>query len=301
MSKQVIVPCLWFDVQAQAACDFYMGVFGRGRVLASAHYPESIDNPSRMPRGSVLSVDFEVAGMRFTAINGGPLFAINRCISFFVFVESAPEANKIFSKLADEGTVLMPIGAYAWSSRYGWVQDRFGVSWQVIVGARPAHETIVPCLMFSGPQRGRAEEAMRDYMQLFGEGQVDLLERYPAGGATEGMIEHARFTLAGQSMVVMDSHEPHELVFNEALSLMVMCEDQSQIDRFWSAMSEEGQAGPCGWLKDRYGLSWQIVPTSISRWMSSTDTAARDRAFAAMLKMGKLDIASLEAAFLAKV
>ena len=95
----------------------------------------------------------------------------------------------------------------------------------------------------------------------------------------------------------MDSHVSHDVTFNEALSLQVMCEDQAELDRYWEALSDGGEQGPCGWLKDRFGLSWQVVPTSIAEWMASTDTAARDRAFEVMLRMKKLDIAALQRAY----
>jgi predicted 3-demethylubiquinone-9 3-methyltransferase (glyoxalase superfamily) len=178
------------------------------------------------------------------------------------------------------------------------VQDRFGVSWQVITGRRsPNGATIAPCLMFSGQQHGKAEAAMHLYTRAFPASGIETLERYTAAEGPEGTVKHARFSLAGQAMVAMDSHISHGFTFNEGLSLQVMCKDQRDVDHYWQALSEGGQPGPCGWLKDRFGVSWQVVPQAIERWMSSTDASARDRAFNAMLKMGKLDIAALEAAF----
>jgi predicted 3-demethylubiquinone-9 3-methyltransferase (glyoxalase superfamily) len=94
----------------------------------------------------------------------------------------------------------------------------------------------------------------------------------------------------------MDSHGDHGFTFNEALSLQVTCDDQPTLDRYWDALAQGGGHGPCGWLKDRFGLSWQVVPTRMSSWLADGDAAARDRAFAAMLTMGKLDIAALERA-----
>ena len=123
------------------------------------------------------------------------------------------------------------------------------------------------------------------------------IERYAAGEGPVETVKHGRFVLDGQEMIAMDSHVEHGFTFNEALSLQVMCEDQDEVDRYWAALGEGGEHGPCGWLKDRFGISWQVVPTAISRWMSGKDAAARDRAFAAMLQMGKLDIAALEKAF----
>lgn len=298
MSNHTIVPCLWLDDQAEQAASFYTKTFPDGRVTAVSHYPESFDNPGGKPRGSVLTVDFEVAGQRFTALNGGPQFVINPSISFFVHVDTVEEADRLFSMLADGGEVLMPLGAYPWSERYGWTKDPFGVSWQVIAGQRgQGGTTIAPFLMFNGAQHGKAEEAMKAYAGIFPDARVESVERYAAGEGPEETVKTGRFVLAGQEMIAMDSHIDHGFAFNEGLSLQVMCEDQDEIDRYWSTLSEGGEKGPCGWLKDRYGVSWQVMPMAIAEWMSSKDVAARDRAFEAMLGMGKLEITALQAAF----
>lgn len=298
MSRSPIVPCLWFDHQAEQAARFYTSVFAGGRITARSHYPESSDNPAGKPRGSVLTVEFEIAGQRFTALNGGPQFTINPSISFFVHLQHTADVDRTFAALADGGQVLMPLGEYPWSSRYGWVADRFGVSFQVIAG-QPLESgaTIAPCLMFAGPRHGQAEQAMETYTRIFDGGHVARIERYRAGEGPEGTVKHGRFVLDGQDMVAMDSHDDHAFTFNEAVSLQVMCKDQVELDRYWAALSDGGQEGPCGWLTDRFGLSWQVVPERIADWMASTDTQARDRAFAAVMRMSRLDIAAIEAAF----
>jgi predicted 3-demethylubiquinone-9 3-methyltransferase (glyoxalase superfamily) len=298
MPNPEIVPCIWLDDQAESAAAFYLRAFGKGRILATSRYPESRDNPSGRPRGSVLTVDLEVAGRRFTLLNGGPIFKPNPSISFFVHVETAAEVDGLFAALGEGGTPLMPIGKYPWSERYVWVSDRFGVSWQVMAGSRPfAGPAIVPSLMFVGAQHGRAEEAMRLYTSVFPASRIGDVARYAAGEGPEGTVKFGRFVLADQELVAMDSHGPHRFGFDEGLSLQIMCEDQPAIDRYWSALGAGGQAGPCGWLKDRFGLSWQVVPTEMIAWLTGGDVAARDRAFAAMLEMGKLDVATLRRAY----
>jgi predicted 3-demethylubiquinone-9 3-methyltransferase (glyoxalase superfamily) len=300
MSRGPIVPCLWFDDQAEEAAAFYAKTFPGGRVTATSHYPESTDNPSRKPRGSVLTVEFEVAGQRFTALNGGPLFTINPSISFFVICDGAERVERLFSALAQGGEALMPLGSYPWSERYGWIKDRFGVSWQVMTGRggqAQAQAAIVPCLMFTGGQSGRADQAMQTYARVFPGGRVESVARYAAGEGPEGSVKHGRFVLAGQEMIAMDSHVQNSFSFNEGISLQAMCKDQAEVDRYWSALSEGGQPGPCGWLRDRFGISWQVVPDGIAAWMTSRDTAARDRAFNAVMGMKKLDIAAIQAAF----
>jgi predicted 3-demethylubiquinone-9 3-methyltransferase (glyoxalase superfamily) len=298
MDDRPIVPCIWLDDQADAAAAFYTATFPDGRITAVSHYPESFDAPGGQPRGSVLTVEFDVAGQRFTALNGGPMFKLNPSISFFVFVDSPGEADRLFAALVDGGSALMPIDAYPWSERYGWAQDRFGVSWQVLAGRRPpGGATIVPCLMFAGPQHGRAEEAMRFYAGVLPGGTVESVTHYEEGEGPRETVKHGRFRFRGQELIAMDSHLAHDITFNEALSLQVMCRDQAEVDFCWAALTEGGREGPCGWLTDRFGVSWQVVPEEVMKWMLSRDVAARDRAFLAMLQMGKLDVAVLRSAF----
>ena len=293
-----IVPCLWFDDQAEAAARFYTSTFPGGRITAVSHYPESGDNPSGKPPGSVLTVELEVAGQRFTALNGGPAFTINPSISFFVHVDTVDEAERLFSQLVSGGSVLMPIAEYPWSPRYGWARDRFGVTWQVIAGRRPPQGPVIaPCLMFSGPLHGKAESALQDYARILPDGRVDALERYTRAEGAEGTIKHGRAAIGKQALIAMDSHIDHGFTFNEAVSLQIMCKDQTEIDRYSAALSEGGRQGPCGWLTDRFGVSWQVVPAEIATWLNATDIAARDRAFRAVMKMKKLDIAAIRAAF----
>lgn len=293
-----IVPCLWLDDQAVEAARFYTRTFGEGRVLATSHYPESFDSPTGRPRGSVLTVDFEVLGRRFTALNGGPMFEINPSISFFVHTDTPARTDALCAELGQGGTFLMPPDKYPWSERYAWVRDRYGVSWQVMTSRRASDSAaIVPCLMFADAQHGRAEEAMTAYTTAFPDSRIVDIQRYGADRGPQGKVVHGRFVVAGQDFVAMDSHEARGATFNEGVSLQVMCEDQAEVDGYWTRLSRGGKPGVCGWLKDAFGLSWQIAPARIAEWMASGDTGANERAFRAMLGMTKLDVAALEAAF----
>jgi predicted 3-demethylubiquinone-9 3-methyltransferase (glyoxalase superfamily) len=293
-----IVPCLWFDDQAEAAAAFYTGIFQDSTVTAVSHYPTSFDNPSGKPRGSVLTVEFELSGTRFTALNGGPHFRIDPTVSFFALVRSAAETDRIAAALADGGSFLMPPDAYPWSARYAWVQDRYGVSWQVMLSDEDwGGQTIVPCLMFTGGVHGRAEEALRHFADVFPGGQVAVLDRYAADEGPAGTLKHGRASLGdGGQLVAMDSHLEHEAHFSEGVSLQVYCRDQAEVDRYWARLSDGGAEGPCGWLKDRFGVSWQVVPTAFIELMTAGERggAGYERAFRAMLDMRKLEIAALE-------
>jgi predicted 3-demethylubiquinone-9 3-methyltransferase (glyoxalase superfamily) len=131
LSFSKITPCIWLDDQAEQAAAFYVQIFPAGRIVATSRYPESSDNPSGRPRGSVLTVEFEVAGQRFTALNGGPIFALNPSISFFVQVDTVADAERLYSALADGGKVTMDLQDMFWGAYYGAVTDKFGVQWMV--------------------------------------------------------------------------------------------------------------------------------------------------------------------------
>jgi len=250
MSK--ITPCLWCDGTALDAATFYTGLFPGSAIVEIGRYAEGMP----LPAGTVMLVVFTVAGHAFQALNGGPQFRPTPSLSFFAHVDTPAEATRLFDALAEGGQVLMPLDAYPWSPRYAWVQDRFGVSWQIITGRRPeSGATIVPCLMFAGAQHRQAEDALRHYAAIFPDAHVDALERYLPGEGPEDAVKHGRATLAGQDFVAMDSHIEHGFTFTEGVSLSVRCRDQAEVDHYWDALGSGGTPGPCGWLKDRFGVS----------------------------------------------
>ncbi|HLK94079.1 MAG TPA: VOC family protein [Polyangia bacterium] len=141
-----------------------------------------------------------------------------------------------------------------------------------------------------------AEEAMNLYVSIFPNSKVLSTTRYPAGGpAPAGTVMTAQFSLNGQELVALNGGPMHK--FTDAISFTVSCETQAEVDRYWEKLTAGGgQPGPCGWLKDRFGLSWQVVPTVLPKLLADKDAAKSGRAMAAMMKMSKLDIAALERA-----
>jgi len=198
------------------------------------------------------------------------------------------------------GSALMGLGEYSFSERYGWTQDRYGLSWQVMfVGNRKIEQRITPTLMFVGEQCGRAEEAINFYSSVFHDAKVDHILRYGKDDKPdkEGTIKHAGVSLEGENFAVMDSARAYNFTFNEAISFMVHCDTQEQIDHFWSKLSAEPKAERCGWLKDKFGLSWQIVPAAMDEMLSEKDESRLARVTEAFLKMKKFDIAKLNEAY----
>ena len=150
---------------------------------------------------------------------------------------------------------------------------------------------IRPCLWFDT----QAEEAATFYTSLFEGSRIGDVTHYgSAGPRPEGMVMTVDFEVAGQPFIALNGGP--NFAFDEAISFEVECESQEEIDRLWSALSEGGSEGPCGWLKDKFGLSWQIVPAQLNEIIRTAEPEAAQRTITAMLGMGKLDIAALEKA-----
>jgi predicted 3-demethylubiquinone-9 3-methyltransferase (glyoxalase superfamily) len=290
---QKIIPFLWFDTQAEEAANLYTSLFDNSRVLDTVRYGEA--GPG--PEGTVMTVTFQLEGQEFTGLNGGPLFTFSPALSFFVNCDTQQEIERLWRNLRQDGAVFMELDEYPFSPQFGWVQDRFGISWQLNLAARK--QKIVPFLTYVGDREGQAEQAMNEYVSLFENSAITRIERYGAGeNGYEGTVKHATFTLDGQEFMAMDAiGEEHDWTFNEALSLFVNCETQAEVDRFWYTLSEGGEPGNCGWLQDRYGVSWQIVPTVLGRLLQDEDREKAASVTKAMLQMKKLDIEALKAAY----
>jgi len=290
----LITPFLWFDTQAEEAANFYLSVFNNSRVTRTTRYNADSAAATGIPEGTAMTVEFHLEGQVFTALNGGPAFKISPAISFMVNCYTGEEVERLWEKLSPGGQVFMEIGKYPFSDRYGWIQDKFGVSWQLV--QTKDEKIIAPCLLFSGDKRGKAEEAINFYTSVFDNSGIERIERYTAGeqGPT-GAIKYSSFTLSGQKFRAMDSGVEVPFDFNPALSFLVNCEKQEEIDYYWDVLSKYGNeaAQQCGWLMDRYGVSWQVVPVILSVLLTDPDQERSGRAMRAMLKMKKIDIAGL--------
>jgi predicted 3-demethylubiquinone-9 3-methyltransferase (glyoxalase superfamily) len=184
-------------------------------------------------------------------------------VSFLVACDTKEDVDALWNELSKGGSAFMELGEYPFSERYGWTQDRYGLSWQVMfVGDRKIEQKITPTLMFVGEQCGKAEEAINLCASVFHNARVDHILRYGKDERPdkEGTIKHAGVSLQGESFAVMDNARAHNFTFNEAISFIVHCNTQEEIDYFWSKLSADSKSEACGWLKDKFGLSWQIVP-----------------------------------------
>ncbi|HEX7310830.1 MAG TPA: VOC family protein [Gaiellaceae bacterium] len=151
--------------------------------------------------------------------------------------------------------------------------------------------TITPCLWFDTD----GEDAAKLYTSIFPNSKITDVSHYgSAGPRPEGMVMTVGFELDGQKFVALNGGP--NFTFNEAISFQVSCKDQEEVDAYWDKLTEDGEEGPCGWLKDKFGVSWQIVPTALPELLSNPDPETSQRVMEAMLQMKKIDIDELERA-----
>jgi len=298
--NQKIVPHLWFDKEAKEAANFYCSVFPEARITSSMTLHDT-------PSGDCDVVSFTLSGHRFAAISAGPFFKFNPSVSFLLNFDPSKDRqarenlDALWAKLSQGGTALMPLRQYPFSERFGWVQDKYGLSWQLILSNASGEERpfITPSLMFVGAVCGKAEEASNFYLSVFRNAKRGITARYPNGMEPdkEGTIMFTDFMLLGQWFAAMDSAHMHDFAFNEAVSFMVYCDTQEEIDYYWDRLSAVPEAEQCGWLKDKYGLSWQVVPVVMDKMLQDQDRERLDRVTQAFLKMKKFDLAALQGAY----
>ncbi|MEK6967454.1 MAG: VOC family protein [Nanoarchaeota archaeon] len=293
---QKIVPCLWFDSNAEEAVDFYDSVFKKSKIGIITRYDAGSAAVSGQPKGSVLTVSFKLMGQDFLALNGGPVFKFSPAISFFVYCKTKPAIDYLFKKLSQNGEILMPLDKYPFSERYAFLKDKFGVAWQLILS--PSQPHITPCLLFVGKDLGKAESAIKFYTAQFKYAHIDHILYYGKGETGKaGSIKHASFFLEGQEFVAMDGSGPHKFGFNESISFVINCDTQDEIDTYWQKLTKGGEQSQCGWLKDKFGVSWQIVPIELDGMLNDKDAKKSERVMTELLKMHKLDIKKLKQAY----
>ena len=296
---QQIVPNFWFDGQAEAAAEFYAAAFQNAKVLRVDRYTDAGKEIHGHDAGDVMTVEFEVEGQRFIALNGGPQFKVTPAISFFVHCKSPEEVDTLWQNLSPDASILMDVGEYPFSKRYGWLSDKFGVNWQIMLTESEVSQKIVTSLMFTQNVAGKAEEAMNFYASVFPQSAVGMISRYGADQApdTEGTVMYGEFTLLGQKLAAMDSAQDHEFTFTEGTSLLVECKTEEEVGSYWEALSAVPESEACGWLKDKYGVSWQIVPSVLSEMLREGTQEQVERVTAAFMKMKKLDMVALQTAY----
>ena len=287
MMNNNIFPCLWFNGNGKEAADFYCKTFG-GKITA--------DTP--------VVLNLELFGQKFMFLNAGPQFEKNASISFTILCETEDELQTYWNQLITNGIILMDLGEYDLSEKYGWVQDEFGVTWQVYLGQNNGEQKMMPTLMFMHQNNGKALKAMEFYTSVFPNSKIGGVLKYGEGVGNEEHevaenVQQADFEIDHYSLFCLDSSLDHQFDFNEGISIVVMTDDQKQTDHLWNSLiADGGRASMCGWLKDQFGVSWQIVPKRLLELMNDFDQPQKaQKVVEAMMSMQKIVIADLENAY----
>lgn len=264
---------LWFDNNAKEAMHFYTSIFPNSQINHS----------------DAIVTDAILSGVQFTGINGGPVFKPNPSISFMVILEKKEEVDTIWEKLLLDGKVLMPLEKYPWSEHYGWIEDKYGVNWQLYFGNLKDvnDQQIVPTLLFTQEQNGKCEEAIEFYESVF-----PIFKKYGilkhSEGELSGLVQHTQFSANNFLLMAMDGGMTHNFSFNEGVSLVIHCDSQQDIDYYWDALVNRGKESMCGWCKDPFGVNWQVIPKGIEKMLQSQSAAT------ALMKMKKIIINDLK-------
>lgn len=293
MSK--ITPFLWFDSNAEEAVYFYTSVFENSKILKVTRYDDSSAKASGRSVDSVLTMSFKLEGQNVTALNGGPHFKLNPSTSFFVYCESENKIDLLYKKLSEGGEILMPLDKYDWSKKYAWVQDKFGLSWQLDVDKINNAQKILPAFLFVNDKSLKVKEAAAYYASVFPNSKMIMESPYDkSAGLPKDSLLFTQFKLSDYLFNAMSSTLKHDFDFNEAFSFVVSCKDQDEVDYYWNKLiASGGMESQCGWLKDKYGVSWQIVPTRLMELLNDSNSEKSKKAMTAMLKMKKIIISDL--------
>jgi len=290
---QKIVPHLWFNNNCEEAAVFYSTIFKNSKIGDKSYYGAAGAEVSGMKKGSVMSLLFEINEEEFVFLNGGPVFKFTPAISFIINFNEMNEIEGAWKKLSKEGKVLMEFQEYPFSKKYGWIEDKFGVSWQLIFDDKKYEQKFIPTLMFVQKNAGKAENAIKFYISIFENSKINNIYRYEKNEISEkeGTIKHGSFIIENQYFAIMDSSYDHKFNFNESISFIINCKDQKEIDYYWEKLSFDPKSEQCGWLKDKFGVSWQVVPERFGELMK--DNEKSEKVMEELLKMKKIDFNKL--------
>ena len=280
---QKIQTFIWFKDQAEEAAKLYTSGIKNSKIVST------MPGPGGKPMGVTVSLD----GRELILFNGGPLYNPTASISFTLYCASEEEIDGVWKVLSDGGKVIMELAQYPWAKKYSWVEDKFGVSWQLTFSQE--RRPVTPSFLFNAAQQGKAEEAINLWTSQFPNSTINFISRYEAGEPGPlGQIKFCSFTLEGLDFIAMDSGHPMDVPFTPGISMFINCQAQDEVDHLWDKLAEGGRHDRCGWLQDKFGVSWQVVPTELGRLLGDKDPAKAGRVMQAMLKMTKLDIQALQ-------
>lgn len=280
---------LCFNDQAEEAVKFYTSVFDQSEITREIRYP--------MPNVESVAYDFTIENQAFVAFNGGSDFKMNPSFSLMVSVDTPDEVDALYKKLAEGGKDLMPLDTYPFSDRYAWVEDQFGLSWQIMLAPDvPTNHKVRVSLLFAGQYCGQAEQALKDYAAIFQKGEPGQINYYQEGEAQDdrAKVNYAELNIGDQQLVFMDHGFGSDEEFTEAISFLIVAGAQSEVDYYWEKLSAHEESEAMGWLKDSHGISWQVVPQAYLQIMETATEEQKKRVLDVLFKMKKMDVARLE-------
>ena len=295
----MLTTCLWsHDNRATEMAEFYTSIFPDSRITTTWLYDTANEHLPGSKKWDVMIVEFSLMDVSFATLNGWPYFHIDPSISFFVSSSDRDEISKFWEKLSEWGKSLMALGAYPWSERYGWIEDKYGVSWQLFFSEKVISQCIAPCLSFTKEKVGKTEEAIAYYTSVFPESGTNILSRYEEWqGGIEWYIKHAQFHLGDFVMSAMDAVGPHKFDFSCAVSFMISCESQEKLDYFYEKLSAVPEAEMCGWVCDKFWVSWQLIPANFALYMRNGEDEKKSKLMKTVMEVRKLSWKSIEDAY----
>ncbi|MCB0748769.1 MAG: VOC family protein [Ignavibacteriae bacterium] len=288
---KTITPNLWFDKNAEEAVNFYTSLFPDSKIGSISRFGKEGFEHHGMPEGTVMTMEFEMEGQKFLALNGGPIFKFNESVSYFVYCKTDEEIENLYSKFSEGGSINMPLDKYDWSEKYAWVKDKFGISWQLDMDTINSPQKIVPALLFVNDKFANVRDAVNHYVKIFPDSKINFEFPNPSIENIPGeTLAFAQFSLNGSLFNAMSGQGQHNFDFNEAISFIINCDSQDEVNYYWEKLTEDGSESMCGWLKDKFGVSWQVVPTEMFKYLGGPDKEKSSRALNAMFQMKKLDL-----------
>ncbi|MDC7241753.1 MAG: VOC family protein [Spirochaetales bacterium] len=304
---QSLYPRLWFDKDAIPAVDFYCSLFPESEIISRNALYDT-------PAGVCDLVSFRLWGQRFnglsadTGIHFSPSTSLLISCDPLYFSDTSDPLKaartflkKLWRELGHGGKVLIKLGRYDFSPLYGWIQDRYGLSWQLLITREGAasRPPIMPALINTGKNYGKAAEAAAFYRSVFPGSGTGRLVLYPAdrGRNKKGTVMFSDSRIGEQWMAILDGGMEKEHPFTEAVSFVIPCADQTQIDYYWKKLSAFPEAEGQGRLKDRFGLFWQVVPEELFSLMHKGDESQKRALTEAVLGMKKIDVDKLQRVF----
>jgi predicted 3-demethylubiquinone-9 3-methyltransferase (glyoxalase superfamily) len=237
--------CLWFNHNAGEAARWYASIFPDTRIIEE----------------SPLFVTLELMGTKLLLLNGGPQYKPNAAQSLFAYFGSGEKAEALYKALSKNGQVLMPFGKYDWAEHYAWVADPYGIHWQLDGDDIRHPKKIVTSALFSDEKKGDIQAMLDYYASIFREFKVLMtMPAPPPMGLPPGALLFAQYKIGDTVFNAMATHHPNQDQFNFAYSQILHCTTPVSRTYFWDALSKEGKVSEGGWLQDKFGLAWQILP-----------------------------------------